>query len=188
MGIGSWLKSVLSKEEQSDKLGGFTDQSLSVFRRESPQKVLETRIRPVKVPNLIDIGERLGTITKDVYAIKQKMVTKLWIQDAYDDSSIVDRLDTINESISQLENRLSNFTKPLSKKLSDPKKFEIEGSSIAESILKFLENNKGSRYKELKNALNISDPTLSKYLRRMLESGKITRSKAGKAVFYELAT
>lgn len=192
MGLGSFLKSMFIEEKTNGKYD-FTE-PISVLKTETPTKIFETRIKPVKVPNIIDVGERLGLINRDVSEIKNEMVSKTWFKSEYEDKDeeMTDKLENISSKISILEEKiaeLNDLTKLLSNNLSNnlaiqPREKSLIESKISDKILNLIEKEKKIRYKDIINNLGVSDPTLCKYLSSLLDSNKIKRIKDGKAVFY----
>lgn len=192
MGLGSFLKSMFIEEKTNGKYD-FTE-PISVLKVETPTKIFETRIKPVKVPNIVDVGERLGLIHRDVSEIKNEMVSKTWFKSEYEDKDeeMTDKLENISSKISILEEKfaeLNDLTKLLSNNLSNnlaiqPREKSLIESKISDKILNLIEKEKKIRYKDIINNLGVSDPTLCKYLSSLLDSNKIKRIKDGKAVFY----
>ncbi|MHA1790631.1 MAG: hypothetical protein ACTSXT_15560, partial [Candidatus Helarchaeota archaeon] len=98
MGIFSWLREKKKKESQN-----FDDISIPVYRKETENKILETKIRPVKIPTIVDLGQKLGLILKELQEIKENMVSKDWLRSEYNDTSeITTKLDTILQNINNL--------------------------------------------------------------------------------------
>jgi len=192
MGLGSFLKSMFIEEKTNGKYD-FTE-PISVLKTETPTKIFETRIKPVKVPNIVDVGERLGLINRDVSEIKNEMVSKTWFKSEYEDKDeeMTDKLENISSKISILEEKiaeLNDLTKLLSNNLSNnlailPREKSLIESKISDKILNLIKKEKKIRYKDIINNLDVSDPTLCKYLSSLLDSNKIKRIKDGKAVFY----
>jgi DNA-binding transcriptional ArsR family regulator len=192
MGLTSFLKSIFTDEKTNGK-DDFTE-SISVLKAETPTKIFETRIKPVRVPNIVDVGERLGLIQRDVNEIKNEMVSKMWFEAEYEDKGdeITNKLENINSQINSLEQKiaeLNDLTKLLSNNLSNNISTQKQENTLIETkipdrILKLIEKGKRIRYKDMINNLGISDPTLCKHLSSLLESNKIKRTKEGKAVFY----
>jgi DNA-binding transcriptional ArsR family regulator len=179
MGIGSWIKSKFKKE---------LPQALEVSKIETPEKIIETKIKPVRFPTILDIGERLAIISRDLSDLKQEMVSKSWFKSEYEDagSLVLERLkimetklDSLNILLKELSNRLSNLTER-EKAITYERIFDLK-----EKIIEIIVNSKKVRYKDIINKLNISPPTLSKYLKYLTQTNKIKRTKIGKAVFYE---
>lgn len=186
MGLTSWLKSKFRKEIPQAE-------TLQISKIETPEKIVETQIRPVRVPTILDIGERLAHISRDLLDLKQEMVSKNWFMSEYEDAgtkifekleSLESKIGSLNILLNNLSNQFSNLTavtKPdLSKEL--PYKGPINPK---EKILEIITEFKKIRYKEISNKINISDPTLSRYLKILLNSSKIKRMSVGKAVYYE---
>jgi hypothetical protein len=192
MGLGSFLKSIFTDEKTNGK-DDFTE-PISILKTETPTKIFETRIKPVKVPSIVDVGERLGLIYRDVSEIKNEMVSKMWFKSEYEDKDeeMTDKLENISSKISILEEKiaeLNDLTKLLSNNLSNnlaiqPREKSLIESKISDKILNLIEKEKKIRYKDIINNLGVSDPTLCKYLSSLLDSNKIKRIKDGKAVFY----
>lgn len=185
----TWFRSFLGLKRKEKR-----EKTIPIFKIETPEKIVETKIQPVKVPTIVDIGERLGRIWSDISFLKQEMVTKTWFKEEYEDTGdvvlekleiISTKLDTLLKSFSSLEgklkkllNFLSNFTKPSF----SPKRVV----NIREEIYDVIKNNEKIRYKEIANAVLVSDPTLSKYLKELVLSGRIKKTRVGKAVYYEV--
>jgi hypothetical protein len=190
MGFGSWLSNLLvKKKEFSTKSEGF---EIPLTRTETSEKILETKIRPVKLPSIIEIGERLGFILRDLSDLKQEMVSKSWFKTEYEETSpeiieklgrIESKLEELNGLIKNLSNILSNFgyVKP---ELSKP--IVTERFDINEKILDIIEKSQKIRYRGIAKQLNVTDPTIAKHLKILLNSSKIRKTRVGKAVFYEL--
>jgi predicted DNA-binding transcriptional regulator len=190
MGFGSWLSNLLvKKKEFSTKSEGF---EIPLTRTETSEKILETKIRPVKLPSIIEIGERLGFILRDLSDLKQEMVSKSWFKTEYEETSpeiieklgrIESKLEELNGLIKNLSNILSNFgyVKP---ELSKP--IVTERFDINEKILDIIGKSQKIRYRDIAKELNVTDPTIAKHLKILLNSSKIRKTRVGKAVFYEL--
>jgi DNA-binding transcriptional ArsR family regulator len=182
MGLSSWLRNKFKREVPPS--------TLQISKIETPEKIIETKITPVRVPTVVDIGGRLALISRDLFELKQEMVSKSWFKTEYDDASsaILERLEKIDlkiESLNSLLKELSNVTKGIKPELSK-EPFYQETFNTKDEILKTIINSKKIRFKDLSNRLNISDPTLSKYLKILLGLNKIKRTRTGKAVFYEV--
>ena len=182
MSLGSWLRDKFKKESSLE--------TLQISKIETPEKIVETKITPVKVPTIVDVGGKLALISRDLMELKQEMVSKSWFKSEYEDAgyAILERLEKIEsniESLNNLLNDLSNVTKAIKPDLSKEPLYE-ETFNTKEKILEIIINSKKIRFKGLSNKLKISDPTLSKYLKILLNSNKIKKTKIGKAVFYEL--
>jgi hypothetical protein len=194
MSLGSFLKSIFADEKTNGK-DDFTE-PISILKTETPTKIFETRIKPVKVPSIIDVGERLGLIHRDIAEIKNEMVSKMWFESEYEDKGdeITNKLENISSHINSLEQKiaeLNDLTKLLSNNLSNnivtqkQENIQLE-TKIPEKILGLIEKERKIRYKDIMNSLGVSDPTLCKYLSSLLKSNKIKRIKEGKAVFYTI--
>ncbi len=189
MGLISWLKSRRAEKEKTIN----TIESFPISRTETPDKIIETRIRPVKIPTIVDIGERLGMVSNNLMELKDEIVTKSWFRSEYQDTgsevisrlvNIENELKNINNYLIQMNNGLSNFTDSFTKvKLSKPSDKTFGTSDL---ILVLLKDKKRMRYKDFISEVNVSDPTLSKHLKNLVDTDKIKRTKAGKAVYYEL--
>ncbi len=190
MGLISWFKSLRSnKENNSDNI-----QSIPILRTETPEKIIETRIKPIKIPTIMDLGQHLALISQHLSDLKDQAVTKTWFTSEYEDTGeqIILRLSKIEESLSivhnyltQISKNLSDFTKEttpikLSKGLPRPTK-------TSDQILELLKDRKKMRYKELFSELSVSDPTLSKHLKNLCNIDEIKRKRIGRAVYYELS-
>jgi predicted DNA-binding transcriptional regulator len=190
MGFGSWLSNLLvKKKEFSTKSEGF---EIPLTRTETSEKILETKIRPVRLPSTIEIGERLGFILRDLSDLKQEMVSKSWFKTEYEETSpeiieklgrIESKLEELNDLIKNLSNILSNFgyVKP---ELSKP--IVTERFDINEKILDIIGKSQKIRYRDIAKELNVTDPTIAKHLKLLLNSSKIRKTRVGKAVFYEI--
>ena len=191
MGIKSLFSKILGSK--SDQI-----EPISVYRVETPDKIVETKIQPVKLPTVFDISERLVNLSNDIYLLKNEMVSRSWFKNEFQDisPSITDKLDKIHETLLSLQDAFNNFTNAFSSKLSN---FTKDGETISfadinhfnaplstsEVIHEIIKKNKKIRYKDIIKHVPISDPTLSKYLKILTTKNKIRRIKIGKAVFYE---
>ena len=191
MGLISWIKSMFTTEKDKYIDTSFND--IPIFKTETPEKIVETRIKPVKIPTILDLGEKLSSIFNNLSLLKEEIVTKSWFSSQYEDSSyeILNSLDDVNKRLHDIQNLLIN-TNNLSKNLSDViSKINLpshhEKLSPSEMILYVLKNNKRLRYKDIVHILPFSDPTISNHIKILLKNNKINRSKLGKAVYYELA-
>lgn len=184
MTIGSWFKSIFGVKKEQPTVT--TIEPISILRTETPDKIIETKIRPVRVPTIMEIGERLGLISRDLNYLKHEMVSQSWFKSEYEDtgSEIIEKLSTIESKLNILINTLSNFTKQINKtdliKIDYPK----TKLSISDSIFKIIKERKKIRYKDIRVSMDVTDPTLCKYLKILLESKKIKKIKQGKAVYY----
>lgn len=177
MGLISWIGNLLKKDTN-------VIDPISVYKLETQDKIIETKIQPVKIPTILDIGERLALIIRDVSNIKNDMVSRGWFEHEFEDATpkIMSLLNEINQN---LLNILSNFTKNKDI-LSIGDKEHFAGPMITpDYILKIIKSNDKIRYKEIKSQVPISDPTLSKYLKILINSNIIRKIEVGKAVFYE---
>jgi len=181
-------------------LGKDTNQipPIPVYRVETPDKIVETKIQPVRIPTIFDVGERLANLSHDISVLKNEMVSRSWFKNEFQDisPSITDKLNEIGNDISSLKDTFNNFTNLLPSKLSN---FTKDTSSIqfadinrfntllntSEIIHEIIKTHKRPRYKDIIKSAPISDPTLSKYLKILVSENKIRRIKVGKAVFYE---
>lgn len=195
MGLRSWVRYVLGGGREP--VNGDVIETISVLKTETPEKIIETKIKPVKIPTIVDIGERLGLILRDISDLKFDMVTKSWFKSEYENigdevikrledirsnlNSFHDSLNQLNRITKELSNNLSNRTKMLSKPLSFPER----GLGISDKILRIIQENKKIRYKDISIEVNVSEPTLCKHLKNLLRMDKITKTKEGKAVYYE---
>jgi len=187
MGVGSWLKSMFKTEKE--QINDISFKPIPILRMETPEKIIETKIKPVKIPTIMDIGERLGLISHDLTDLKREMVSKSWFKTEYEDSSpeIIDKLEKIESKLNVLQESLVKFnvltkeiTKTPSTKLSYP-----ETLNIHDKILDIIQKEKKIRYKDIAARLPVTDPTLCKYLKKLLIMNKITKRRVGKAVYYE---
>jgi hypothetical protein len=191
MGVGSWLKNIIvGKKEISEKS---ETSDIQLTRLETPEKILETRLRPIKIPTEVEIGERLGFILRDLSDLKQEMITKSWLKTEYEDASpqIIDKLgkieskfEELNVLLNNLSNILSNFKGYVKPELSKPT--PIKHLDINEKIIEIIQKSQKIRYRDIANELNVTDPTITKHLKFLLVSNKIRKTKTGKTVFYEL--
>ncbi len=192
MSIKTFLDKILKKDDQQIE-------PISVYRIETPDKIVETKIQPVKVPNIFDVSERLVNLSHDISNLKNEMVSKSWFKDEFQDISptITDKLNEINKNLNLLQNAFSNFSNLMSSKLSNftkdtnisqPANINYFDMSIntSEIIYEVIKTNKRIRYKDIMKRIPLSDPTLSKYLKILVSNNKIRRIKIGKAVFYEV--
>ena len=177
MNVRSWLVNLLKKDTYSIS-------PLSVYKLETPDKIIETKIQPVRLPTVVDVGERLALLVRDISYLKKEMASKTWFMNEFEDVTprIIDLLNEINENSRTL---LSKFTKTtVAPQLSDIEHFA--GSfNTSEFLLKIIKSHKKIRYKDIKKQMPVSDPTLSKYLKFLVKTNKIRRIKIGKAVFYK---
>ena len=177
MTVRSWLGKLLKREPQ-------TIYPLSIYKVETPDKIIETKIQPVKIPTIVDLGERLGSLSRDLSYLRNEVVTKTWFTNEFEDATprIIGLLNEMNENLRTL---LSKFTKDTTAtQLTDVEHFSTS-LNTPDFILKIIKSNKKVRYKDIKKQVPVSDPTLSKYLRILVHGKKIRRIKVAKAVFYE---
>ncbi len=191
MKIASWIKSIF----QSKKSKITSIEPVSILKTETPTKIIETRIKPIKIPTIVDVGEKLGFIFKEIMELKNDIVTRSWFKSEYENtgSEVIDRLIRIEDALILLKNNILQFNNDLSKFTKIIEKIELRQPpdrvgvfGIPNQILDLLKQMGQARYKDLSDQLNISDPTLSKYLKILCKSNKIKRKKIGKAVYYEL--
>lgn len=192
MKVVSWVKSIF----QSKRLNTTSMESIPVLRTETPTKIIETRIKPIKIPTIVDVGGKLGVISREIIELKNDIVTKSWFKTEYEDtgSEVIGRLMRIEDALILLKNNILQFNDNLSKFTKTIDKIELKKPpsrigvlGIPGQILDLLKEGGQTRYKDLSGQLNISDPTLSKYLKMLCKTNKIKRKKIGKAVYYELA-
>jgi len=171
---------------------------IPIYRLETPDKIVETKIQPVKIPTIFDVSERLANLSHDIFILKNEMVSRSWFKNEFQDisPSIIDKLNEISNGIHSLQNTFNNFTNPIPSKLSN---FTKDTSSVqfadisrfttllntSDIIYEIVKAHKKIRYKDIIKFVPISDPTLSKYLKILVSEKKIRRIKVGKAVFYE---
>jgi len=191
MGLGSWLSNILVKKKEISEKSEVLEIPLN--RLETSDKILETRIRPVKLPSTIEIGERLGFILRDLSNLKEEMISKSWFKDEYEDVSpeIIEKLGKVESRLEQLNGLLNNLSNVLSNlqlyaKPELSKTITTEQLDINEKILDIIKKSQRIRYKDIAKELNVTDPTITKHLKLLLTSNKIRKTKVGKAVFYEL--
>jgi len=191
MGIQTWLNKVLKRET------GQINQ-IPIYRLETPDKIVETKIQPVKIPTIFDVSERLANLSRDISILKNEMVSRSWFKTEFEDisPSLDEKLDEINNNLRSLQEGISNFTNLLSSRLSNftkdiamPNFTDISHFSAhlntADVIHKVIKSHKKTRYRDIIKRVPVSDPTLSKYLKILVHNKKIRRIKVGKAVFYE---
>jgi len=191
MSIKTWLKNVLKKDARQIS-------PIPVYRLETPDKIVETKIQPIKLPTTFDISERLVNLSRDISDLKNEMVSRSWFKTEFEDlsPSVVDKLDEISNDLKSLQDNFTNFTKLLSSRLSNfskditiPNFTDINHFSAhlntAEVIYRVIKSHKKTRYKDIIKQVPVSDPTLSKYLKILVHDKKVRRVKIGKAVFYE---
>jgi len=191
MGLGSWLRNIIVGKKEISEKSDISD--ITLTRLETPEKILETKIKPFKIPTTVEIGERLGFILRDLSDLKQEMISKSWLKTEYEDASpqIIDKLgkiesklEELNDLINNLSNILSNlrvYGKPELSKPTPTKHLDIN-----EKIIEIIQKSQKIRYKDIAKELNVTDPTITKHLKFLLDSNKIRKTKIGKAVFYEL--
>ena len=191
MGLGSWLSNLLVKKKEISEKSEVLEIPLN--RLETSDKILETRIRPVKLPSTIEIGERLGFILRDLSNLKEEMISKSWFKAEYEDASpeIIEKLGKVESRLEQLNGLLNNLSNVLSNlqlyaKPELSKTITTEQLDINEKILDIIKKSQRIRYKDIAKELNVTDPTITKHLKLLLTSNKIRKTKVGKAVFYEL--
>ena len=192
MSILSKLKSIF-KSEKERREARKIESDIPIYRKETPEKILETKIRPIRVPTILDIGERLGIISSDLADIRQSMVTKLWLRTEYDEGKeIINKLETIDQKLDNLQNFIIKSTRDLfhtikkkPKELTNSKE-ETQLLPHTEKILDIISQKGKISYGELKNLADMSDPTLSKYLKQLLEDNKIEKEKDGRFTYYSL--
>jgi len=182
MGIFSRFKSLFKSKDISH-----TDNSLpefSIFKTETPEKIIETRIKPIKIPTILDLGEKLSHLSSHISSLKEDVVTKSWFLNQYEDASneILNSLNDINKIVYEIKDILTD-TKNLSKNLSDVSNKRLNASDM---ILNVLKKNEKLRFRDIVSLLPFSDPTISKHIKILLNNNKIKRTKIGKAAFYEL--
>jgi hypothetical protein len=190
MGIKTWLNKILKKDT-------YQIVPIPIYRLETPDKIVETKIQPVKIPTIFDVSERLANLSRDISILKNEMVSKSWFKNEFEDisPSIIDKLNEITNNLRSLQESFTNFTNLLSSKLSNfTKDSTVRFSDVnhfsmpldtSEIIYKIVKAHKKIRYKDIKKQIPVSDPTLSKYLKILVFNKKIRRKKVGKAVFYE---
>ena len=191
MGLGSWLSNLLVKKKETSEKSEVSEILLN--RLETSDKILETRIRPVKLPSTIEIGERLGFILRDLSNLKEEMISKSWFKAEYEDASpeIIEKLGKVESRLEQLNGLLNNLSNVLSNlkfyekpELSKP--ISTGYLDLNEKILDIIKKSQRIRYRDIAKELNVTDPTITKHLKILLTSNRIRKTKVGKAVFYEL--
>jgi hypothetical protein len=184
MSFVSWLR---DKFERENHLASGLE-PISVSRLETPNKVIETKIQPIKIPTIVDVVDRLTSIFHELSIIKDDIVSRSWFESQYEDSSdiIINHLNNIDDVLSDINNKLSNFTKLIPE--SDPLHLISEPSlSVSDRIYNTIQNKNNVRYKDIISSLPFSDPTISKHLKILLNDRKIKRTKIGKAVYYTIS-
>lgn len=186
MGIISRIKTMFTSEKYIDT--EFNE--ISVLKTETPEKIVETRIKPVKIPTILDLGEKLSSISNNLSSLRQEIITKSWFSQ-YEEASheILNHLDNLTKTLSDIENLLintNNLTKNLSDSLSVHQSLTFNKKPTpSEMILSVIKNNKRVRYKDIVSMVPFSDPTISKHIKTLLNDNKILKSNVGKAVYYE---
>jgi len=141
MRLFSWIKSLRTKKETiADNM-----ESIPILRTETPEKIIETRIKPIKIPTIVDISGRLGEISRHLMELRDETVTKYWFKSEYEDtgSEVINRLvniekslSTIHHTLTKISTGLSNFTKGITKiekTLLSRKQAEYLGEILPES-------------------------------------------------------
>lgn len=187
MGIKTWFNAILKKDTRQIA-------PIPIYRLETPDKIVETKIQPIKIPTVFDVAERLVNLSQEISVLKNEMVTIPWFKNEFEDMtpSIVDKLNEINHRLSSLQESFTNFTSKLSNFTKDSittQFTDIDHFSMplntSKIIHKIIKTHKKIRYRDIIKQLPVSDPTLSKYLKILVSDKKIRRIKVGKAVFYE---
>ena len=190
MGIRTLLNKLLKKDSNQTT-------PIPVYRLETPDKIVETKIQPVKIPTVFDISERLANLSHDISGLKNEMVSRSWFKNEFEDTSpsLIEKLDEINDNLQSLQDGFTNFTNSFSSKLSNFTKDTVfqftdvdhfsTHLNTSEIIYKVIKSHKKTRYRDIIKHVPVSDPTLSKYLKILVHDKKIRRTKIGKAVFYE---
>jgi len=194
MRFGSWLSNLLvKKKEVTEKSETSVTSDLSFSRLETPEKIIETRVKPVRIPTTVEIGERLGFILRDLSNLKEEMISKSWLKNEYEDTSplIIDKLSKVESRLEELNGLLNNLSNILSnlKVYGKPelsKTITTKQLDINEKMLDIIKKSQRIRYRDIAKELNVTDPTIAKHLKLLLNSNKIRKTKVGKAVFYEL--
>ena len=194
MGFGYWLSNLLvKKKEVTEKSETSVTSDLSFSRLETPEKIIETRVKPVRIPTTVEIGERLGFILRDLSNLKEEMISKSWLKNEYEDTSplIIDKLSKVESRLEELNGLLNNLSNVLSnlKVYGKPelsKTITTKQLDINEKMLDIIKKSQKIRYRDIAKELNVTDPTIAKHLKFLLNSNKIRKTKVGKAVFYEL--
>lgn len=167
MGIFNWFRHKQYIHQKEDISQNLHDISIPIYRTESKDKILETRIRPVKIPTIVDIGEKLGLILKELQEIKFEMVSKSWLNSEYNDTNdISKKIDIILQEIQSI----NYYDKNIIKK--------------ADDIIELLASGNKMTYSEIKEKIGITDPTLSRQLKTLVDNNTIKRERKGRSVFY----
>jgi Fic family protein len=193
MSVGSWFKALFKGEKKERP----QIKPIPVFKIETPEKIVETKIQPVKIPTIVDIGERLGRICRDLSILKEEMVSKSWFKFEYEDTGelVLNKLDKVNTKMDMLIESFSGFNnefKTLLKKLSNFTKNTVKPElskvilNTPDQVYNIIKREGKIRYKEIARMVSVTDPTLSKYLKKLVAAKKIKRTKIGKAVYYEV--
>jgi len=182
MGIFSRFKYLFKSKDSNPPDNSLPE--FSVFKTETPEKIIETRIKPIKIPTILDLGEKLSYLSLHLSSLKEDVVTKSWFLSQYEDASneILNSLNDINKVVYEIKDILTD-TKNLSKNLSNISNKKLNASDM---ILNILKENEKLRFRDIVSLLPFSDPTISKHIKILLNNNKIKRTKSGKAVFYEL--
>ena len=194
MRFGSWLSNLLvKKKEVTEKSETSVTSDLSFSRLETPEKIIETRVKPVRIPTTVEIGERLGFILRDLSNLKEEMISKSWLKNEYEDTSplIIDKLSKVESRLEELNGLLNNLSNILSNlrvygKPELSKTITTKQLDINEKMLDIIKKSQRIRYRDIAKELNVTDPTIAKHLKLLINSNKIRKTKVGKAVFYEL--
>jgi len=188
MGILSRLKLLLGHEKERVKEKKSSGE-ITVYRKETPEKILEAKIKPIKIPTIVDIGEKLGMISSALVNIKHEMVTKAWLRAEYDEGKeIIKKLEIIDKKLDDLRDLITIPYYPEQKVNERATLEKTVETSLTDKILDVISEKGKITYGELRKSIDISDPTLSKYLKRLLKEGKIRKEKQGRFIYYSVLT
>lgn len=183
MGFASTLKSIF----RTKKKESVPSEEYSQFIEFPTQKIIETRIKPIKIPTLLDLGGKLEIILNSVQDIKHEMVSKAWLRAEYDEGrKIVEKLDNIDQKLNSLLNVMNKFVVNLSVTEKEKSEEKTHGLHPTEKILSIISQKERINFSDLRNLVDISNPTLSKYLKQLLEKNKIEKEKEGRFIYYSV--
>lgn len=176
--VETWVQSINSRI-------GLVNENLKTLRKELAEANIPAeevaRIIAKKLPKVEGIPELLGRI-KDIQAHTSR------IPAIQEDLKL---LETINNNISELRQLTKKIPKKVRPKHLEPitKEFisrldVMEGMILPKRIEVLLSDGKPRTFKQLKEELNTTDPTLSKHLKRMKD--RLLKRPVGRQVFYSL--
>lgn len=177
MGIFDWFKDEKPKEKEINSSQKLETVSIPIYKAENKDKIMETHIRPVKIPTIVDIGEKLGRILKELEEIKIEMVSKSWLNSQYNDTNdISQKIDTILKKLESPKKIEKDVVKELS----------VDITKKRDNIIQLLSKKNKLTYSQIKNEIGVSDPTLSRRLKSLVKRNLIKREKKGRSVFYSI--